>query len=179
VVEVELPTLDLMSTVGVTILLADASAYHRHTLREHADDLDPATRIMLELGELVPATHYVTALRARAVLRNHMRALFDTHHLDALISPSVPTTSVPIEMASRIGEDGEDPMTAALQQMIPANITGQPALSVPCGFSASGLPIGFQLLGRPFGEATLFRLARAYERNHDWAAMAPPLGHGR
>jgi aspartyl-tRNA(Asn)/glutamyl-tRNA(Gln) amidotransferase subunit A len=54
-----------------------------------------------------------------------------------------------------------------------ANITGQPALSAPCGFSTTGLPIGYQLIGRPFAEATLFRLARAYERNHSWETHKP------
>lgn len=174
IVEVEMPSLDLMAPVGVTILLADASAYHRHTLRERGADLDPATRVMFELGELVPATHYVTALRARAVLRNQMRALFTTHRLDALISPTLPTTAVLMHQVLLADQNGEDPMTGALRHMIAANLTGQPALTLPCGFSA-GLPVGFQLLGRPFGEATLFRLAAAYESHHDWHIMAPAL----
>jgi Asp-tRNA(Asn)/Glu-tRNA(Gln) amidotransferase A subunit family amidase len=56
----------------------------------------------------------------------------------------------------------------AITYLIPANVTGQPAITVPCGFSHDGLPIGFQLMGRPFEEARLFRLARAYERQHSW-----------
>ena len=177
IVEVEMPSLDLMAPVGMTILLADASAYHRRTLRERGADLDPATRVMFELGELVPATQYVTALRARAVLRDQMRALFATHQLDALVSPTVPTTAVLMHEVSLMDQSGEDPMTGALRHMIAANLTGQPALTVPCGFAA-GLPVGFQLLGRPFGEATLFRLAAAYESRHGWHGMAAdaPLG---
>ncbi|HVC78960.1 MAG TPA: amidase [Chloroflexota bacterium] len=172
IVEVEMPSLDLMTPVGMTILLSDASAYHRRSLRERGADLDPATRLMFELGELVPATHYVTALRARAVLRNQMRALFATHRLDALLSPTVPTTAVLMHEVSPVDQSDEDPMTGALRHMIAANLTGQPALTVPCGFSA-GLPVGFQLLGRPFGEVTLFRLAAAYESCHSWHTMAP------
>jgi aspartyl-tRNA(Asn)/glutamyl-tRNA(Gln) amidotransferase subunit A len=175
-VEVEIAAIDLMSPVGTTIFVCDGSAYHRHLLRERGGDLDRATRIMLELGELIPATHYVTAQRARAVLRDEMRATFTAHRLDAILSPSVPTTSVPMAMVSQASESAEDPLSAALHHMIPANVTGQPALTVPCGFSAAGLPIGFQLLGRPFAEATLFRLARAYERSHSHAAAVPALG---
>ncbi|MGH2411262.1 MAG: amidase, partial [Chloroflexota bacterium] len=172
IVEVEMPSLDLMAPVGVTILLADASAYHRQTLRTRGADLDPATRVMFELGELVPATQYVTALRVRAVLRNQMRALFTAHRLDDLVSPTLPTTAVLMHQVAPADQSGEDPMTEALRHMIAANLTGQPALTLPCGVDA-GLPVGFQLLGRPFGEATLFRLARAYESHHDWHTMMP------
>ena len=174
-VEIEFPDLDLMPTVATTIILCESASCHGRLLRERGADLDPATRRLLELGEMVPATHYLTAQRARAVLRDQLRALFVTHGLDALISPTVPTTTMPLDLVLQGDDSSQDPMTAAYDYMVPANITGQPALTVPCGFSAAGLPIGFQLLGRPFGEQTLFRLARAYERNHTWATMPPPL----
>jgi aspartyl-tRNA(Asn)/glutamyl-tRNA(Gln) amidotransferase subunit A len=80
-----------------------------------------------------------------------------------------------MDKVTQAGEGGEDAISMALHQMIPPNVTGQPALTVPCGFSSEGLPIGFQLLGRPFGEATLFRLAHAYEANHTLAAVVPSL----
>ncbi len=156
-------------------MLADASAIHRRTLREHGGLLDPATRVMLELGEFVPATHYITALQARTVVRDAVRRQFVAHGLDALLSPTTPTTTMPINRIVQPDDNGQDPMSAALKYMVPANITGQPAISVPCGFSPSGLPIGFQLMGRPFGEHTLFRLARAYERNHAWAHVKPEI----
>jgi aspartyl-tRNA(Asn)/glutamyl-tRNA(Gln) amidotransferase subunit A len=55
------------------------------------------------------------------------------------------------------------------------NLTGQPSISVPCGFTESGLPIGLMLSGRPFEDATVLRLAHAYERSHDWFRRRPPL----
>ena len=73
------------------------------------------------------------------------------------------------------GETNETPMAAYVHHSFSANITGQPALTVPCGFTKDGLPIGFQLLGRPFDEATLFRVARAYERTTSWHTTAPEL----
>ena len=175
VAEVVLPELELMETVGIVLMLAEGSAFARRILREHGTELDAATRIMFELGELLPATHYVMARRARTVLCNATRDLFQAQHLDALVSPTVPSTTYPIENALQPDESGEDPMSAALKYMIPANITGLPALTVPCGFSVTGLPIGLQFMGRPFAEATVLRLARAYERNHAWAAMKPSL----
>ena len=66
-------------------------------------------------------------------------------------------------------------MTEAITLTWPANVTGLPALTIPCGFSDQGLPIGVQLMGRPFDEAGLYRLARAYESRHDWTSRRPPL----
>lgn len=175
VIEVELPELDQMSPAGMTILLVEANMAHRRLVRERGADLYPATRQMLELGALVPGTHYLSARRARRVLRDAMRACFERHRLDALLSPTVPTTTMPMALVAQGGDGAEDPLSTALHQMIPPNVTGQPALTVPCGFSAEGLPIGFQLMGRPFAEATLFRLARAYEAAHAYAAVVPSL----
>jgi Asp-tRNA(Asn)/Glu-tRNA(Gln) amidotransferase A subunit family amidase len=175
VVELKIPELALVRTVGLTIMLPDASAQHWHLLRERGSDLDPATRLMLELGQLVPAAHYALAQRARRVLCDAMRRAFQAYRLTALVSPTSPGVTVPMDEMVPQDETGEDPLAAGLDFMMPANITGQPALSVPCGFSASGLPIGVQFFGRPFDEATLLRLARAYERNHEWAARSPEL----
>jgi aspartyl-tRNA(Asn)/glutamyl-tRNA(Gln) amidotransferase subunit A len=173
IVDVSMPELGLIETVGVTIMLVDAGANARRILRDHAQELDPTTRIMFELGELVPATHYVTAQRVRRVVRDAARDLYRANALDALISPTAPTTTFPIDIALKVDESGEDPMSASLKYMIPANVLGLPALTFPCGFSSEGLPIGCQLMGRPFAEATVYRLARAYERNHEWAVVMP------
>jgi aspartyl-tRNA(Asn)/glutamyl-tRNA(Gln) amidotransferase subunit A len=177
IVEVELPDVESVTVTEMTILLTEASALHRHLLREHPSDYESATRLMLELGEFVPATHYFTALRARARLRNNMRNAFRTHHLDAMVWPTLPLATVPLEDLSALRRDGREgsPVQAYVHHTYLANLTGQPAMSVPCGLSASGLPLGFQLLGRPFGEAMLFRIARAYERTHSWPALKPPV----
>ena len=80
--------------------------------------------------------------------------------------------------AERLDYPGESPSLSSVHHTFSANLTGQPALSVPCGFSADRLPIGFQLLGRPFDEATIFRIARAYEREHDWPSIRPEVRFG-
>ena len=72
--------------------------------------------------------------------------------------------------------DQEIPLVRAfLDLTLPFNLTGQPAISVPCGFTRGGLPIGLQLVGRPFDEATLFRAAAAYESATDWHKRRPPI----
>lgn len=174
-IEVSMPEMELMSPVGLTILLADASAEHGRLLRERGQLLDPATRVMLELGELVPGTQYVTAQRARRLLCDLTRRLYEAHGLDALLSPTLPSPTVPIEAVGAPDQTGQDPLTAAINLTFPANVTGQPALTIPAGFSSQGFPLGVQFAGRPWGEPTIFRLARAYERTHDWANHQPPL----
>ena len=177
IVEVELPELSWSPEVLMTIMAAEASTFHRHRLRERPDDYDLATRRSLEMGEFIPATHYLTAQRARSLLRNRMKNLFAAHGLHALLSPTMPVTTVPFPELFGEREDylGESPILSMIHHSFSANLTGQPALCAPCGLAGNGLPIGYQLLGRPFDEATLFRIARAYERETSWPA--PPEIH--
>jgi len=71
-------------------------------------------------------------------------------------------------------EDGETPTDGFVHHVYPANLSGQPAISAPAGFSPDGLPIGYSLIGRPFDEATLYRIAYAYERTQNWHERQPP-----
>jgi len=129
---------------------------------------------MLELGHFVPAIHYNVALAACVRLKSTIRDFFMAHGHTALLSPTLPATTMPMDAVSAAGPDAKNPLTSAINFTWPANVFRLPALTIPCGFSGEGLPIGVQLLGRPFAEATLYRLARAYERNHDCASR-PPL----
>ena len=175
VVDVRIPELDLGLLTGITILLAESSMYHRRLVREHWAEYEQGTRILVQLGEALPATHYLTAQRVRALIKQRMKQAFQGHGLDALIAPTMPITTVPVDEMERIDESGESPRTLILHHSFLANVTGQPALTIPCGFDRDTLPIGVQLLGRPFGESTLFRIARAYERRHDWHQRRPDL----
>ena len=71
-------------------------------------------------------------------------------------------------------EDGETPTDGFIHHVYPANLSGQPAISAPGGFTPEGLPVGYQLMGRPFDEATLYRIAYAYEKACDWHNRQPP-----
>jgi aspartyl-tRNA(Asn)/glutamyl-tRNA(Gln) amidotransferase subunit A len=86
----------------------------------------------------------------------------------------MPTSPTP---AFRIGERVEDPLQMYLADIftVSANLAGLPAISVPCGFTADRLPIGLQLTGRRFDEATLLRVADAYERDTEWSKQLPPI----
>lgn len=175
IVEITIPELDVAVPIAMPPILADTTAYHRKWLRQSADRYDPRTRVMIELGELIPATHYVTAQRARRVLRDRVRSAFEKFRLDALVAPTLPIPAVPVEELNLVLNDasGESPGSSYFRQCVAANVIGIPALSVPAGFSASGLPIGIAFFGRPLQERTLFQIARAYEVEHDWFKRVP------
>ena len=177
IVDVNVPELEHTVETLLTIMLSEASAFHRQMLRHHGSEYDPATRKLLELGEFVPATHYITAQRVRAAFRAVVAKQFQSCRLDAMLWPTIPLPTVPLAELGleRRDKAGETPMQSYIHHTFSANLTGQPAISVPCGVTSAGLPIGFQLIGRPFAESTLFRLAHAYEQAYAWPKFEPSL----
>ena len=112
---------------------------------------------------------YLKALQVRTLLRRDYDEAFG--RADVVAMPTMPTPPF------RLGEKASDPLQMYLGDIftVSANLAGLPGISVPCGFSTDGLPIGFQLTGRMFDEATLLRVADAYERSTDWHTRAPSL----
>ena len=93
-----------------------------------------------------------------------------------LVTPTSPIAAPLIgATTARFGDQDIPLVRAFLDLTLPFNLTGQPAISVPCGFTKAGLPIGLQLVGRPFDEATLFRAAAAYEAATDWHSRTPAI----
>jgi aspartyl-tRNA(Asn)/glutamyl-tRNA(Gln) amidotransferase subunit A len=112
---------------------------------------------------------YLKALQVRTLLRRDYDHAFE--RVDVVAMPTMPTPPF------RLGEKTDDPLQMYLADVftVSANLAGLPAVSVPCGFSSDGLPIGLQLTGRMFDEATLLRVADAYERVTDWHRRVPSL----
>ena len=95
--------------------------------------------------------------------------------VDAILAPTAPIVAPRIgEERVRIGSEEESVRSALLRLNRPANLTGLPAISLPCGFTRAGLPVGLQLIGRAFDETTLLRIAQAYERATEWHKQHPP-----
>ena len=113
--------------------------------------------------------YYVKAQRVRSLIRRDYDQAFA--NVDVVAMPTTPSC------AFRIGERVDDPLAMYLGDVftVSANLTGLPAINVPCGFTNNHLPIGFQLMGRPFDESTLLTLADAYEQHCPWLAKRPPL----
>ncbi|HLF18534.1 MAG TPA: Asp-tRNA(Asn)/Glu-tRNA(Gln) amidotransferase subunit GatA, partial [Candidatus Omnitrophota bacterium] len=101
--------------------------------------------------------YYLRGLKVRTLIKRDFENAFK--NFDAILTPTAPTT------AFKIGEKTDDPLSMYLSDIytISANLSGIPAISIPCGFSKEGLPIGLQLMAKPFNEEMLFRIAYAYE----------------
>jgi len=96
--------------------------------------------------------------------------------VDAIVAPTTPVLAPLIgEEYVQIDDSRINVRPALVGMSRPANFTGLPAISVPCGFSSEGLPIGLQLIGRAFDETKLLRIAHSYEREHDWNERHPRL----
>jgi len=113
--------------------------------------------------------YYLKAQGVRALIKQDFDAAFQ--RCDAIITPTAPST------AFKIGEKIEDPLQMYLSDIytISVNLAGLPALSLPCGFDGDGMPIGLQIIGKHFDEATILRLAYAYEQATEWHRRKPRI----
>ncbi|HLL54411.1 MAG TPA: Asp-tRNA(Asn)/Glu-tRNA(Gln) amidotransferase subunit GatA [Myxococcaceae bacterium] len=142
--------------------------------RSRAEGFGPEVKRRIMLGTYALSAgyydaYYLKAQKVRTLIRQDFLQAFE--QVDAIITPSSPTP------AFKLGEKVDDPLAMYLMDVftLTCNLAGLPGLSVPCGFTQAGLPIGLQLLGKHFDEATLLRIGRAFEREHDFVRRAPPL----
>jgi|TARA_B110001454_G_scaffold206697_1_gene217365 aspartyl-tRNA(Asn)/glutamyl-tRNA(Gln) amidotransferase subunit A len=172
--EVSYPMFNQSQAISSTVLMAEATAYHRDLLEKDGHQLYEPVRQRLEAGLFISAAEYLRAQQARSIFDQQGRRLLD--EVDLLAGPTEPVTAPEI-LASKVmaGEQEVGVVGALTQYTRPYNINGFPAISVPCGFSDDGMPIGLQLAGRPFDELTVLRAAHAYEQANDWHTRRPPI----
>jgi aspartyl-tRNA(Asn)/glutamyl-tRNA(Gln) amidotransferase subunit A len=174
-VEVDPPmTAEILPTLW-SICLPEASAYHQALLRERGADYTDQVRELLEVGEMVLATDYVRALRVRTLIQRAWAGMFDG--IDVLLAPTIPGPPPRVGQETReLPGGGEETVMRMLVRLCgPANVTGLPAVSVPCGLSPTGLPLGMQVMGRPFDEATILRVAAAWEATSGLVGRLAPI----
>ena len=172
--EVDFPEFNDAAAISTTMLMAEASACFRDLLASDGEQLYEPVRLRLEAGLFISAADYLRAQQGRASFDRAARRLLQD--VDLLAGPSEPVTAPPLLQQQVLAGEREIGTVAALTQYTrPYNITGFPAISVPCGFSAEGMPIGLQLAGRPFDEETVLRAAHAYEQSTEWHSRRPPL----
>jgi aspartyl-tRNA(Asn)/glutamyl-tRNA(Gln) amidotransferase subunit A len=171
-VEVDLPHAHLAGSAGWIVAMAEAVTYHEQRLKEHPELLDPLVRERLETALFYSARDYIKALRVRSILQEEMARALELR--DVIAVPG--STSVAGPLGSDVKPGSTSPGFRGGNTFL-GNMTGNPAISIPCGFSEGppALPISLQLYGRPFDETTLFRAAHAYESATDWHRRRPPL----
>lgn len=163
--------------VALLISRIESAVVHRDGLRDAADLMGEALRSRLEIGAIMPADTYLRARQARKAIRASIAQLYRDHRLDALAVPTLPSTAPRADDPFAVHDDGsrEEIGAAFTRHTAPWNATGQPVISVPCGFDTDRMPIGLSLVGRPDAELELCDIAHAYERSTGWFHQVPPL----
>lgn len=154
-------------------VLAEAQNIHADSLRHRPEDFGADVRAIL--GSPAPGTaDLLSGLRAVDALSAAMRMQLEA--VDVLVTPTTPITAVRIGQEQvQSGNREESVLGAMIRCTAPFNATHLPALSLPCGFTGTGLPIGMQIVGRPFDEALVLRVGHAYERATGWHLRTPAL----
>jgi Asp-tRNA(Asn)/Glu-tRNA(Gln) amidotransferase A subunit family amidase len=149
--------------VYLHIVLPEASWYHAPLLEQHAGKYSPGVRLRLEMGRYILAEDYLRAMHARMVLRRAVdRAL---EGLDALILPALPIGAPPLGASSVTVGGATEPVRAMMLRLTQLfNVTGHPAIVMPCGKGRDGLPRAIQLVGHRGSTERLLGVAVAVER---------------
>ncbi len=172
--EVSWPMFHYSYAISTAILLADVAESLKKLVQQHGPKVGKAVQSRIESGFFVPVTKYIQAQRARALLDQECYDLLK--QVDILAGPTLPITAPTIgEKKVQVGDTRMLTVAALVTYTRAHNLTGLPAITVPCGFSASGLPIGLQLAGRAFDEETVLRVAHAYEQATPWHDRCPSI----
>ena len=165
---IRLPTLAEFAGVNRVILTSETWSIHAPWLRTRPGDYGQLARRRLMPGAFIPAGNYVGAQRRRGQMIAAVEDAF--RDVDVLLCASS------MDPASRIEDAAETARTYSRQARTPFNVTGHPALAMMAGLSRDGLPLSVQLVGRYFQDATVLRVAAAYERATEWHKRRPPIG---
>ena len=176
--EVSLPNMQYVGAIRFAAM-ADSVVTHEPYIASNREDYGPDTLYRTLAGQFVLGRDYSKAMKVQRIIKEeHARVL---QGVDFLVTPTTPMPAPRID-AESITVDGKaqkvrGPGSGHISRNTsPENATGFPAITVPCGFSESGLPIGLQFIGRPWEEGNLFRIAHAYEGVSPSRGVWPDLG---
>jgi len=158
----------------LAIGLTEPADYHEAGIRAHPESYGLDVRTEFQIGALIPGKYYVKAQRFRTLFRMELERVFES--VDVLLTPTVPAS------ASRIGQKffnfggvKEGVSDTFPRYCLPFNLSGNPAITVPCGLDEDNLPIGVQIVGRAFGEEMILRAAQSLEQSIGWSKHRPPI----
>ena len=165
--EVTIPSLEYVRAANSVIMLSEAFAYHEKNLQTRPHDFGEMVRARFRIGGLFSASDYVQSQRIRKVVNRECAEVLQK--VDVLVTPTMTQPAAAFE-----GYDATSNITGR-SFTAPFNLTGLPAISVPCGFTASGLPVGMQIAGKPFDEPGVIRAAYAYQQEARWFEQRPSI----
>ena len=163
IADVSIAHADRTADVYLHIMLPEATWYHAPLLERYADTYSPGVRLRLEMGRYVLAEDHLRAMHARTVLRRAVDKALEG--LDALLLPALPIGAPALGAASVDIDGTSEPVRGIMLRLTQLfNITGHPAIAVPCGTGGDGLPRAIQLVGHRGGTDRLLAVAGAIER---------------
>jgi aspartyl-tRNA(Asn)/glutamyl-tRNA(Gln) amidotransferase subunit A len=173
IAEFEFPYVAEITSAYRAIVLSEASSFHEITLSKRATELGEDSRQFLDAGLFIPATTYIKAQRIRAWVFEETQKLF--RKFDAIVTPTLPMVAPEVKALPTDLTERRRKISSPMSRYVsPFNLTGLPAISIPCGFT-NGLPVGAQLISKAFDEITLFRIGYAYQQATDWHLRFPEL----
>ena len=170
IVVVDVPGAEVAHRYATAIILSDACDIHARALDERPGDFSPQVYQRMIKGRAVTGVEYAAAERFRAEWRRRLRDLFG--RIDILLYPTTPFAAPPIEDGAHL----EDATRHATRFSYGGGLAGLPGLSIPCGFTSTGLPIGTLLEAAWGNEAVLLRAGRAWQHATDWHLRRPAAG---
>ena len=171
--EVSIPLTRHMMDISGVQSAVEAASTHREWIRDRLHDYGHDNRIGLLTGSIMPSQAYYKVQKLRTLVRRQILDALERY--DVLVQPTSGMT------APRVREVDQPPAADEPSSVVPFSSTAAfslastPAASVPCGFGSNGLPIGLQIAGRPGEEATVLRVAHAYEQSTNWRTRRPPF----
>lgn len=170
VVEVNTDFLREASLANALMTQADGAAFHRERMQEHPDWFGADVRQRLETGARFTSSEYALARRTQTEVKRRCELLFE--EFDFMMLPTTPIPAPVLE-----GEDAVERARQLTRFTAPFNLTGLPALSVPCGFTKDKLPVGLQIVSRAWNESGVLRAGYAYQQATEWHKMKPEIAN--
>jgi aspartyl-tRNA(Asn)/glutamyl-tRNA(Gln) amidotransferase subunit A len=165
--DVDIPHIEYARAANQAIMMGEAFAFHEHNLKTRRHDYGEMVRDRFLLGGLLSTSDYVQALRVRRLIKQEMAQVLQ--EADVMVTPTSPKPAARLQGYDRMATLTGPSFTG------PFNVSGLPAISIPGGFTSSGLPIGLQIVGKPFDELTVLQVAYTYQQAARWFEQRPPV----
>ena len=167
------PGFDDPIDILLTCIFPNVARRFRDATPEQLETVNANIRQAIERGQKIELANYIEAQERRAELGKHLQHFHETY--DLLLTPTVAVPAFSAERWVPEEFEGHENARAWIPFCNPFNLSGQPAISVPCGFTAAGLPVGLQVVGPRFGDAAVLRAAHAYEAVNPVSDRRPSL----
>lgn len=163
IIRLDLPELELTPLIHGTLVAAESYQLHKKWVQQTPEKYHRGSLNLLQGGSRLSQDDMTLANRRRGKLQKAMENVFADHRLDAMCSPTMALAPVPMSQM-----DPERLLPEYTRLTAPFNVTGQPALSIPCGLDSAGLPVGLQIAARADDEEMTLRIGEAVEQSGVW-----------